>query len=204
MADVTKFGVPLGGQKLGMLHPKQQHKFRVVLFNFGFGADTQVLTQEVKNATRPTLSHSTPEVHSYNTRAYIAGKHEWETVDFTFYDDITNGVVSSIGSQVQRQMNHFEQTSAVAGVNYKFSAEVHTLDGTNAGELESWRLVGCFISNVDYPEGDYEADEANTVTMTIRYDEACHLQGSNTNGGTTVSGNPFPNIPSPGGGTTIA
>jgi hypothetical protein len=42
------------------------------------------------------------------------------------------------------------------------------------------------------------------VTLSIRFDNATNVAGPNTNQGTTVGGNPFPNIASPTGGTTFA
>ena len=101
-------------------------------------------------------------------------------------------------------MNHFEQTSAVAGINYKFTMEIHSLDGTTNDELESWYLEGCFINAVAYGEGDYASGDTQEVTLTIRYDNATNLAGPNTNQGTTVGGDPYPDQPSPGGGSTFA
>lgn len=202
--DISKFGVPLNGQKLGLLQPKLQFKFRVVFLGIGYDTDSRVTTQNVMTVARPTLTYVDTAVHSYNSIAYVQGKHEWNTVDITFRDDITNGVVSVFGQQVQKQMNHFEQTQSVAGANYKFNTEIHTLDGTNAEELESWTLCGCFITNYTPPSGDYASSDLNQISITLRYDNALHLAGPNTNDGTTVGGDPFPNVPSSGGLTGVA
>lgn len=203
MADLSKFGVPINGEKLGILHPKQSYRFRVIFKNFGSNTRFREMTQNIVTVTRPTLSHVPVELHSYNSTGYIAGKHTWESIELTIRDDITNAVVSEVGSQMQKQVNHYEQTSAVAGINYKFGLEIHALDGTNNEELESWVLDGCFIENVAYPQGDYANSEANIVTMTVRYDNATQVAGPNTNDGTTVGGDPFIDNPSPTGGTTF-
>ena len=201
--DISKFGVPLNSQKLGMLHPKQGYRFRVIFMGFGFDVDTRTLTREVQTVTRPNRSQQRIAVHSYNTTAYIAGKHEWQTLTVTLRDDISNGVVSAIGQQIQKQVNHYEQTSAVAGANYKFDMEIHSLDGTNAEELEAWSLTGCWLESTEYPEGSYESSEALTVSMTVSFDEAVQVAGANTNGG-NAGGEIWPNIPSPGGSSSIA
>lgn len=201
---IDKFGVPLNGSKLGMLHPKQIYKFRVVFLGLGFNADSRIMTQHVQQAQRPVLDNAITEVHSYNSIAYIMGKNQWQTVEIQFYDDISNGVVTAIGEQIQKQMNHFEQTQAVAGANYKFDTEIHSLDGTNADELESWKLCGCFISGYTPPQGDYTSvDGINLITLNLRYDVAVQVAGPNTNDGTTVGGDPFPNVPSAGGLTNV-
>lgn len=201
---LSKFGVPLDGNKLGILHPKQSYRFRVVWQNFGENNGLREMTANVVKVTRPKVSFDVVDLHSYNSVGRIAGKRKpFDALEITLRDDITNAVISSVGAQVQKQMNHFEQTSAVAGINYKFTMEIHSLDGTNNEELESWFLEGCFIESVSYGEGDFSSSEPNMITLNIIYDNATHVSGPNTNDGTTVGGNPFPNLASPTGGTVF-
>lgn len=205
MANLAKFGIPLDGSKLGILHPKQKYRFRVVFQNFGINNNgLRELTANVVSCTRPKISYDEVKLDSYNSVAWIQGKHSFETIELVLRDDITNAVISAVGGQVQKQMNHFEQTSAVAGINYKFSMNIDSLDGTDNDELESWELDGCWLTNVAYGEGTYENGEAQTVTLTIRFDNATNIAGPNTNNGTTVGGDPYPNVASPAGGTTFA
>lgn len=204
MANLSKFGIPLDGSKLGILHPKQKYRFRVVWQNFGENNGLREMTQNVMTCTRPKISYEEIKLDSYNSVAWIQGKHSFEPIEIKIRDDITNAVISSVGAQVQKQMNHFEQTSAVAGINYKFSMEIHSLDGTDNDQLESWVLDGCWIVSAQYDEGDYSSGEQQAVTLSIRYDNATNVSGPNTNDGTTVGGNPYPSIASPTGGTTFA
>ena len=195
MADLSKFGVPLDGEKQGILQPKLAYRFRVVFQNFGTNNNLRELTASVQSVTRPNVQHGEIPVHSYNSIAYAMGKHEWQPITLIVRDDITNSVTSAVHSQVQRQLNHFEQIGPVAGTNYKFGMQIHTLDGTNAEELESWQLDGCFLQNVENGEYNYEgATEYMRITMSIRYDNATLLSGPNDNDGTTVGGDPFPNL----------
>ena len=203
MANFAKFGVPLNGSALGMLHPKQKYRFRVIWSNFGDNYGLREMTGNVVSCSRPKVSYKEVEVHAYNSVAWIQGKHSFETVDIKIRDDITNSVIASVGAQIQKQMNHFEQTSAVAGINYKFNMQIHSLDGTTNEELESWDLDGCFLTNVAYDEGDYSSGDPQIVTLTVRFDNATNMAGMNTNLGHTVLGNPYPNKPSPRGGTTV-
>lgn len=201
---LSKFGVPLDGANLGILHPKQKYRFRVIWQNFGENNGLREMTQNVVTCTRPKLTYNEVQLDSYNSVAWIQGKHTFDPIEITLRDDITNAVISSVGAQVQKQMNHFEQTSAVAGINYKFAMEIHSLDGTTNDQLESWVLDGCWITGYASPDGDYASGDANIVTLTIRYDNATQVAGPNTNDGTTVGGNPYPDIASPTGGTTFA
>lgn len=203
MADLSKFGVPLDGSNLGILHPKQQYRFRVVFKNFGLNNSVREMTSNVVSVSRPTYNDEAIELHSYNSVAYIRGKHTWDSITVTLRDDITNAVISEVGSQIQKQMNHYEQTSATAGINYKFAMEIHSLDGTTNEELEGWDLDGCFLESVTYPEGDYSSGDSNQVEITVRYDVATNVKGPNTNGGTTVGDDPMIDTPSNTGGTTF-
>lgn len=200
---LSKFGVPIGGINQGILHPKQKYRFRVMWYSFGDNTGLREMTSNVITCTRPKITYEEVKLDSYNSVAWIQGKHSFETITIKLRDDITNSVISSVGAQVQKQMNHFEQTSAVAGINYKFSMEIHSLDGTTNDELESWVLDGCWINSVEYGEGDYASSDAQEVSLTIRFDNATNQAGTNTNNGTTVGGNPYPSITSPSGGTTF-
>lgn len=206
-ATLSKFGVPIEQQNLGILHPKQKYRFRVVWSNFGEGDVnfSKQMTANVVTCTRPKITYNEVQLDSYNSVAWIFGKHTFDPIEITIRDDIVNNVVAAIGGQVQKQMNHFEQTSAVAGINYKFTMEVHSLDGTTNDELESWFLEGCWLQAVAYGDGDYASGDPNLITLTIRFDNATQWAGPNTNQGTTVGGNPYPNpvIPNPVGGTTF-
>lgn len=204
MANLSKFGIPLDGSKLGILHPKQKYRFRVVWQNFGENNGLREMTQNVMTVTRPKVTYEEVKLDSYNSVAWIQGKHSFDPIEVKLRDDITNSVISSVGAQVQKQMNHFEQTSAVAGINYKFAMEIHSLDGTDNEQLESWVLDGCWIQQASYSDADYASGDPNEVTLTIRFDNATNVSGPNTNNGTTVGGNPYPNIASPTGGTTFA
>ncbi len=204
MATLSKFGVPLDGSKLGILQPKQKYRFRVTWQNFGENNGLREMTANVVTCSRPKITYEDIKLDSYNSVAWIQGKHSFEPIELKLRDDITNSVVSSVGAQIQKQMNHFEQTSAVAGINYKFSMTIDSLDGTDNDALESWVLEGCFLTGAQYDEGDYASGDAQMVTLTIRYDNATNVAGPNTNDGTTVGGNPYPDIASPRGGTTFA
>lgn len=176
---LSKFGVPLGGGsgRGGILQPKYKYRFRVRVVNFGPVAGGIELTQQVQSVAKPTLGHESVAVHSYNSTGYYAGKHTWETISLVVKDDITNSVSRLVGHQLQKQLNHFEQTGFTSGVNYKFVMLIETMDGGNDGVLETWTLEGCFIENVDYSELAYDDSSFQTITMSIRYDNATLADG---------------------------
>lgn len=174
---LSNFGVPLlgagaGGGKIGLLQPKPKYRFRVRVANFGTNLDQEDITRQVLSVTKPQIEHEIVEVHSYNSRAYYAGKHSWNTITLVLYDDITNAASSAVLAQQQKQLNHFEQTGWAAGMNYKFDMFIETLDGGNIKILDQWFIEGCFISGTEFGDFDYSASESSTISLTIRYDNA--------------------------------
>jgi hypothetical protein len=190
----SKFGVPVtGATGSGILMPKLKYRFRVsFLGGFGGEVETRTLTQNIQNVTRPKITYEEVTVDSYNSKVYLQGKHSWEQISVVMRDDITNSVAKLVGAQIQKQLNHFQQTTAAAGNDYKFDMQIEVLDGVNAGASEVWFLEGCFLTNVDYSDSDYSANDPVTITLQVRYDNATHYQGDNDVNGRATAGNPFP------------
>jgi len=187
MTTLQNFGVPLGGGegRGGILQPKQKHKFRVIVTNFGIAAGSIALTQQVMTVSRPNVNFNPVTLHAYNSTAYIGGKPEWQSISLTVRDDVTNSVSRLVGAQIQKQMNFFQQTTMLAASNYKFQMLLHTMDGGDDGILEEWFLEGCMLESVNYESFDYSSGEPMTIEMGIRYDNA------------TQSGGLMPLVPQP-------
>lgn len=173
---LDKFGVPIEGGKQGpMLQPKRKYLFRVRFLNLGgIGNNGTSVTLNAQSVTYPKLSHEVQEVHAYNSRAYYGGKHQWETVDLNVRDDVTNAVTRVIDAQIQRQLDHFNQTGFRSATDYKFTTLIETMDGSDDAVLDTWTLEGCFIANVDYGDASYEDSSFRTMSVTLRYDNATH------------------------------
>lgn len=174
MSTISRFGVPLGGGagRGGMLQPKVKYKFRVRVINFGPIQGGLDLTQQVQTASLPSVKYEPIKVPSYNSTAYYMSKPEWDPVKIEVRDDVTNAVSKLVGHQVQKQQNHFEQTSPLAGTNYKFNMYIEQMDGGNDTVIEQWYLEGCFLTNVTYGELDYASSDARHIALDIRYDIA--------------------------------
>lgn len=177
MSTLNNFGVPVdGGANLGILQPKLSYRFRVTLQSFGNAPSTTMFTRQVMNVTRPKVSHEEVVLDSYNSRAYVAGKHTWEPVSIVLRDDAANNLSKLVGAQVQRQLDHRTQLVpgtvdiGQAGFNYKFTTKIETLDGQTTTPVETFLLEGCFLQNVDYGQQDYASSEPVQLTLTLRFD----------------------------------
>lgn len=173
----------------GLLMPKLQYRFRALFLNFGTGGSTQELTKQVIDIARPQVSFTEIPLEIYNSRIYLAGKHEWQTTTINLRDDAQGSVSKLIGTQLQKQMDFAEQASAAAGIDYKFQLTYQVLDGGNGvltpTVLESWELAGCFIQQANYNNLNYGTNEPVTISLTVRFDNALQTNGG---GDATTSG----------------
>lgn len=180
ISTLSKITVPLASDasasSQGMLMPKLQYRFRVTLENFGVSTPTTELTKQVVDVTRPNVSFEDIELHVYNSRVRLAGKHSWENITLNVRDDATGQVQKLVGEQLQKQFDFYEQSSAASGLDYKFTTRIEILDGGNGANvpnvLETWEVYGCFLQAADYGSLAYANNEAVQIALTIRYDNA--------------------------------
>ena len=181
ISTLSKLTVPLdtssSASNQGLLMPKLQYRFRVTLENFGVaGTPTSELTKQVVDVTRPNVSFEQITVDVYNSRVFLAGKHTWEPITLNLREDVSNNVQKLVGSQLQKQFDFFEQSSAASGQDYKFVTKIEILDGGNGanavGILETFELYGCYLESANYNTLAYSTNDPVTVALSIRYDKA--------------------------------
>ena len=189
ITSLNNFGVatPSGTQVL--LMPKLQYRFRVSLLNFGVESAVE-LTKQVQDVQRPKVQFEEIEVPVYNSRIYLAGKYQFESITLTLRDDASGEVQKLVGQQIQKQFDFMEQASARSGIDYKFTTKVEILDGGNAAltpqVLDTFELYGCFVQNVDYGDLDYGTNDPVTIALTIRFDNAVQFAAGSE--ATSISG----------------
>ena len=180
VSSLTRFTVPLGGNQSastqGLLMPKLKFRFRVSFDNFGVSTPKTELTKQVMSFARPQVMFDPIEIPVYNSRVYLAGRPTWQAVTTTLRDDAGGNVSRLVGEQLQKQYDFMEQASASSGIDYKFITRLEMLDGANGNiepvVLETWELYGCFLTDVNYNDTDYNSNDPVTITMSIRYDNA--------------------------------
>ena len=180
VATLSKFTVPLASDQSasnqGLLMPKLQYRFRLILENFGVSTPRTELTKQVVDVTRPSLTFDETILDVYNSRVYLAGKHTWEPITINLRDDVNNSVTRLCGEQIQKQFDFFEQSSASSGTDYKFTGRIEMLDGGNGANavsvLETWELYGAYVQNINYNTVAYNTSDPATITLSVRYDNA--------------------------------
>lgn len=180
IATLNKFTVPLASNQSastqGMLMPKLKYRFRVTLENFGVSGNTTEITKMVVDFTRPTITFDDITLDVYNSRIFMAGKHTWSDATLNIRDDVNGNVTKLVGEQLQKQFDFFEMSSAASAIDYKFTTRCEILDGGNGANtpnvLETWELYGCYLKAANYQNVAYNANEAATIALTIKFDNA--------------------------------
>jgi hypothetical protein len=167
--------------------PKLKYRFRVLLYGFGVTTATTELTKQVIDFARPSVSFEEMTIPIYNSTVYLPGKHAWEATTLNVRDDASGSVTRLVGEQLQKQLDFYEQASATAGVNYKFSMQCEILDGGNGAiepvVLETWNLLGCYLASANYNDLNYGSSEPVTISLSIRFDNALQGVDPTTGGG---------------------
>ena len=184
ITSLNNFGVPTDGGNQVLLMPKLKYRFRVTLLGFGAEAATE-LTKQVIDVARPTVNFEEITLDVYNSKVYLAGKHNFDSITLNLRDDASGFVQRLVGQQLQKQFDFVEQAGARSGIDYKFTTRIEVLDGGNAnqevGVLETTNLWGCFLQNANYNDLNYTSNEPATVALTIRFDNMTQLKaGSDT------------------------
>lgn len=195
MATLSNFGIPAAGP--GILHPRLKNKFQITFRDLGRlipGTNSRNLTMQVTTITLPNLTYEEVALHRYNSVAYVAGKHSWEPISVTVEDDITGLAATVVKNQLETQQRLIGSdldgrwlNTAATGSDYKFAVVIDQLDG-DEGVVQQWFLEGVQIMNADFGDRDYSASEAATITMSLRYDHARHVE-SGLGYGTALGGN---------------
>lgn len=180
VSSLTKITVPLATSQSastqGLLMPKLKFRFRATFENFGVSSDRHELTKQVQDIKRPNVSFNPFAIDVYNSKVWLQGKPEWQETSVTLRDDAGGNIARLVGEQIQKQFDFAEQSSASSGIDYKFTLRYEVLDGGNGANtpvvLETWELYGCQLSSVDYGDMSYGSNEAATISLSIRFDNA--------------------------------
>ena len=189
--------------------PKLSFRFRVTFTGFGTTNTTTEMTKQIAEAARPVPTFTPFKVEVYNSTINLIGKPTWGAISVTLRDDVNGEVSKLVGEQNQKQFDYMEQSSAAAGVDYKFTMNIEMLDGGNgknvATVLEEWECTGCLIVSTTYSALKYSEQTAATIVLSIQPDNCIQTgksgalaglgsssvkrtTGSNVTGGGTTTG----------------
>ena len=194
IAALSNFTVPLASDQSagsqGMLMPKLKYRFRVSFENFGKTSPTTELTKQVQDCGRPSVKFANQVIEIYNSKINYAGKPTWDPLAVKIRDDVSGNVTTLIGEQNQKQFDFFEQSSAAAAGDYKFTMRIEMLDGGNGSSapvvLESWEVYGCYLASTNWQGLDYKGMDPVVIDLSIQFDNAVQVIGGSLGSPTAV------------------
>lgn len=144
--------------------PKYKHRF--VLSMTSTGIDSYL----VKAASRPSLSSTRKEIDYINTKRYVAGKYNWDTIDITFQDPIVPSGAQQVNEWFRK---HYDFATGVAGYKASYKENINLkLLGPDGTFVEEWVLHNSFLEAINWNDLDYSVDDLTDITVTVSYDWA--------------------------------
>ena len=194
LSNINKFSPYATSGNQALLFPKLKFRFRVSFSKFGgaygiagSGGDANnilEMSKQIVTCSRPSVTFPIVNIETYNSKIYMHGKPEWAVLTCVMRDDMSGNISKVVGQQLQKQFDFMEQASAAASGDFKFGMTIDMLDGGNGANaptvLETWELSGCFLSEVNYGDLDYASNEATTVSLSVRFDNALQVDAADS------------------------
>ena len=127
----------------------------------------------LKTASRPSFTIGEQEINFINAKRYIAGKMTFDTMSVTLHDPIAPSGAQQVMEWIR---THYESVSGRAGYAdfYKRDCQIKMLDPVGT-VVELWDIKGAFLTNANFGDLSYDAEDPADISLTIRFDN-CVLQ----------------------------
>jgi hypothetical protein len=123
-----------------------------------------------KSASRPQITFGETVIDYINQKRFLAGKGTWAPITLTLYDPIVPSASVKVYEWIRRC---WENVTGRMGyeVMYKKPVTLKLLDGVGA-VVQQWTLQGAWIQDANANGLDYSVDDACTIDLVIRFDQA--------------------------------
>lgn len=147
-------------------NPQVSFRFRIQF------SDIKDINIYGKAAQLPTVDNSPITVEYGNTQMKIKGKTKWNDIQITCY--AYEGLTME---QLWLYLNDLHQDVKEGtdeyGSTYKKDIQIQLLGPTD-NVVGTWKLVGAFMSLINYGELDWSTEEVVQPQITISYDYALY------------------------------
>ncbi len=143
--------------------PKRQNRF-ILRFPSSLGINEWYVT----SASRPKATIAETEIPFLNTSTYVAGRFKWESISVKFKDPIGPSAAQALMEWFRL---HAESVTGRMGyaAGYKKDVELELLDPTGV-VVEKWLLEGCFLTDLNFGDLDYNRDDLANIACSLRMD----------------------------------
>jgi hypothetical protein len=140
--------------------PKLQNRF--IMFIDG------IPSYLVRAASRPQLQQPSKQLPHINLVRFIKGRSVWQPVRVTLYEAIVPSGAQAVMEWIR--LGHESVTGRDGYADFYKKDIVFNLLGPVGDKVEEWIGKGCFITEANFGEMDWNADEPVTIQLTIQAD----------------------------------
>lgn len=141
--------------------------FRWVLELDGIDAFTAATAQLPKKQFEPIT------IDYMNQKRYLAGKGEWQTLDFSLHNPIAPSAAQKVINWLR--LVHDDPTGRMGYAEmYKRNFSIKLHDGLG-NVVSKWNIIGAWPLNIDMGDLDYASNDTIKVNFTVRMDD-CRLE----------------------------
>jgi hypothetical protein len=147
-------------------HDFQHIKANQFLFSFDNDPIAKILC---KSAGAPSINNAEIPIAHFNKTKYTKGKTTYDPISITLYDYINPSTAQLIMSW---QVAHAEGRSGRDGYDAMFKRDC-TLEICDplGSVVRVWRYYGCFLTNANFGEFNWDTDSVMEIPLSIRYDD---------------------------------
>ncbi len=125
-------------------------------------------TYMVRKASRPTASSGTITLPHINVERYVKGKTKWNSIQLTLYDPIAPSGAQAVMEWLR--LHHESVTGRNGYADFYKKDLVLNILGPVGDKVEEWILKGCFITESNFGDLDWSAEEAAEISITVQPD----------------------------------
>lgn len=172
--------------------PKRAFRFKM---NLGYGEYEESIPYfYLKNAKKPSFEVATT-THKVAGREFnFPGSIKWLDTTVTLIDDTQNNVLKKLVSVVQQSnypdiiqgqtsfapdgtvkfISKEKSSKSLTGIKQTGARSFFTVEQLDAEGriIEAWNMYNPFIYKMEQSDVDYDKEDINTITLTIKYDWA--------------------------------
>lgn len=129
-----------------------------------------IIELSVSKSSVPHFSQQAIQVKRGNNTMKFAGVPEFKAGSLTINDYIGSGVKDIL---MAWQARSYDVNTEKVGLAKDYKITAYLLEYTPDYQLvRTWRLEGCWISEITEGEYNHESNEKHTIDVTIEYDKA--------------------------------
>ncbi|MBW3545404.1 MAG: hypothetical protein KY428_07390 [Bacteroidetes bacterium] len=122
----------------------------------------------IRKANRPTLTQEAKELPHINITRHVKGKTKWGTMQLSLYDPVAPSGAQAVMEWVR--LHHESVTGRNGYADFYKKDIVINMLGPVGDKVEEWVCKGCIITETNFGDIDWSADDPAEISITIQPD----------------------------------